>query len=125
MLPQVGGKESFPDSFTFQLRHLAADGQLEWDFVVLDQRELLRRLKLHPDPEVDVAAVEVLELVKERVESRGDYLAWYGISEKQLPDNKNMSIEVADDALVVGYPRGFYERQNLFPVVKSGIIASR
>jgi hypothetical protein len=26
---------------------------------------------------------------------------------------------------VVGYPRGFYDRQNLYPIVKSGIIASR
>jgi len=25
----------------------------------------------------------------------------------------------------VGYPRGFYDKENLFPLVKSGIIASR
>ncbi len=62
---------------------------------------------------------------RDRIQSRGDYLPWHGISDQQLPDNQGMKIEVADDALVVGYPRGFYDTQNLFPVVKSGIIASR
>ncbi len=106
-LPKIRGQEVLPDSFTFHLRHVTATGELEWDPVVLDQPELLSRLKLHPDPRVDVAIVEVLDLVRDKVQSRGDYLAWYGISEEQLPDNKGISVDITDDALVVGYPRGF------------------
>ena len=34
-------------------------------------------------------------------------------------------MEVADDVVVIGYPRGFYDHTNLYPIVKSGIIASR
>ena len=34
-------------------------------------------------------------------------------------------MEVFDDYLVIGYPRMFYDKVNLFPIVKSGIIASK
>ncbi len=125
VLPRFGGQEQLPDSFTFHLRRLAADGRIEWDPVVLDQQELLIRLKLHPDPTVDVATVEVLDLLKDRINSGGDYLQWYGVSEDQFPGKNNIAVEVADDATVVGYPRGYYDEYNVFPIVKSGIIASR
>lgn len=124
VLPEIEGHETVPDSFTFRLRHLD-NGKPEWDPITLNQHELLSRLKLHPDPSVDVAIVDVLDLVHERVMNRGDYLKWYGVSKKQLPKEKDLSVEVTDDALVVGYPRGFYDEFNVFPIVKSGIIASR
>ncbi len=125
MLPRFGGQEHLPDSFTFHLRRLAANGRIEWDPVVLDQRELLSRLKLHPDSTVDVAIIEVLDLLKDRINSGGDYLQWYGVSEDQFPGKNNISVEVADDATVVGYPRGYYDVYNVFPIVKSGVVASR
>lgn len=123
VLPEVEGSEVLPSSFTFYLRRLE-DGEVEWAPVVLDQRELIDRLKLHPDPSVDVAVVDVLNLMRDQIMAQGDYLKWYGISEKQLPGEKGLSVEVTDDALVIGYPREFYDEHNLFPIVKSGIIAS-
>ena len=42
-----------------------------------------------------------------------------------LPDNCGISVQVADDIIIIGYPRGYYDTYNLFPIVKSGIIASR
>jgi Trypsin-like peptidase domain len=125
VLPRFGSQEHLPDSFIFHLRRLAADGQVEWDPVVLDQPELLSRLKLHPDPTVDVAIVEVFDLITDRINSRGDYLQWYGVSEESFAGKNNISVEVSDDVAVVGYPRGYYDEYNMFPIVKSGIVASR
>jgi len=124
VLPETRNQATLPNSFTFHLRRLK-DGKVEWDPVVLNQQKLLSRLKLHPDSSVDVAIVDVLDLVTERIQNRGDYLTWYGVSEDQLPDNKqDISVDVTDDALVVGYPLGFYDEHNMFPIVKSGIIVS-
>ena len=36
-----------------------------------------------------------------------------------------IDVEVCDDAVTIGYPKGFYDTLNLFTIVKSGIIASR
>ena len=48
----------------------------------------------------------------------------YHLSEYNLPENQPLKIEVSDDILVASYPRGFYDYDNKFPIVKSGIIAS-
>ena len=37
----------------------------------------------------------------------------------------NIEVEASSDVLIAGYPKGFYDHINLFPIVKSGIIASR
>ena len=35
-----------------------------------------------------------------------------------------INVECSDDVLVVGYPMGFFDAQNIFPIVKRGIVAS-
>lgn len=42
-----------------------------------------------------------------------------------FPQNSKLSINVGDDILVAGYPRGFYDMENKFPIVKSGVVSSR
>jgi len=32
--------------------------------------------------------------------------------------------EVGDDVLIIGYPYGFYDYENKYPIVKSGIIST-
>ena len=37
----------------------------------------------------------------------------------------NIDVQASDDVVIIGYPRGFYDKFNLYPIIKSGIIASR
>ncbi|MDX6381553.1 MAG: hypothetical protein QOI57_2577 [Rubrobacteraceae bacterium] len=45
------------------------------------------------------------------------------VSEDNFPGKNNISVEVADDATVIGYPRSYYDQFSMFPIVKSGVIA--
>lgn len=47
------------------------------------------------------------------------------VSEKVFPGVDKISVNVGDDALVIGYPRGYYDEFSKFPIIKSGIIASK
>ena len=126
VLPLSGDEEQVPSAFQFNLREVVGD-KLTWSPVVLAEDELRERCRLHPDPRVDVAVIDVGHLLIERVrEEDRRFLPWYAVHPEQLPGGGNkISIQASDDVLVVGYPRGFYDRENLYPIVKSGIIASR
>jgi len=113
-----------PDRFSFHLRKIV-DDKLVWDPIVLEKEQLLDRARFHPNPAVDTCIVQVLDLLTDRIKSGDEYMPWYGVTREQLPGNNKISVEVADDAVVIGYPRGFYDEVNLYPIAKSGIIASR
>ncbi|MBL8750510.1 MAG: trypsin-like peptidase domain-containing protein [Planctomycetes bacterium] len=123
VFPKIGSQEMVPDTLAFHMRKI--DGQvLRWDPVVLSRADLLARARVHSNPLVDVCVVDVLDLLKDRVSS-GTYAQWYPVHAEQHAGKNNISVEVADDAIVIGYPRGYYDDVNLFPIVKSGIIATR
>ncbi len=124
LLPKVEGNEIIPDTITFHVRKLVGQG-IVWEPVILDVTEIKKRLKLHTDSEVDVAILRVDDLLRERMKPGNLYMTLSSVSEEDLPENKNISAEVADDVVIIGYPKGFYDEKNFFPIVKSGIIATR
>jgi hypothetical protein len=118
------GSESLPSSLTFHLRQVI-DQKLQWLPVVLDQSAVLQRTKCHSNPAVDVCVVDILDLITERAKTLNNLLPWSGVSSVDLPNASSPSVDVGDDVLIVGYPRGFYDQVNLVPIVKAGIIASK
>lgn len=126
LLPRSPNGESIPISLTFHLRKIT-NGSISWEPITLDRAAIVARAKLHVNPEVDVCAIHILDLITDaRILSEGvDYLDWYGVSSDNFAGNNKINPHVTSDAVVVGYPRGFYDQVNLFPIVKSGIIASR
>ena len=46
------------------------------------------------------------------------------LSNRNLPENQPLTIDVTSDIIVASYPKGFYDKWNKFPIVKSGIIDS-
>ena len=124
-LPRREDKELLPSSLTFFLRRANADETLAWHPITLDRAALLKRLRLHPNPVVDVAAVDVLDLVGAELKARTDLLPWRAVSREYFVGQNKINVEVADDVIVIGYPRDFYDQVNLYPVVKAGIIATK
>jgi hypothetical protein len=54
-----------------------------------------------------------------------EHLRWHAVSKEQFAGENNIQVQVSDDVIVAGYPHGYYDDVNLFPIVKSGIVASR
>jgi len=123
-LPVINGEEFIPEAFTFHMRRTEGN-HVVWDPITLDKAELIKRIRVHKNPGVDVCVVPVLDLLTEKLKSGQNFLQWYGVSNENLPERNKIHPEVASDAVVIGYPRGFYDKVNLYPIVKSGIIASR
>ena len=127
--PKLDGVEVCPSTITVRLRRWDAFGRMSWGSVVLSGSDVDDRVKLHPNERVDVAVINVSELLGQELESqRGEftYASPFPLSRGLFArHNKELQVEAASDVLVVGYPRGFYDDVNLFPIVKSGVVASR
>lgn len=113
-------------SATFHYRKVTEQGY-DWIPVTLSGQDLHRRCKFHEMDEVDIVLVEVVDRLRDVLTgSEGKKLmAFDSIGEGQIPGENTFPVEVGDDVLVIGFPRGFYDEHSKFPIVKSGIIASR
>ena len=125
VIPTKEEIEVSPVKFTFCLRKLNPSGDLDWDPVVLSAGELESLAKFHQDNSVDVAVIKIDEAVTNRVKSGNQHATPYLLHSGNFAGKNNIEVEASSDILVAGYPKGFYDRVNLFPIVKSGIIASR
>lgn len=125
VLNKVKSIEHIPESLQLHLRKIS-EGQIIWDPIILAKDDIRERILLHSDPEVDICAIRILDLLTEKLKSGDKYLNWSSVSKNDFPgDTTKINPEVSSDAIVVGYPYGFYDKHNLFPICKSGIIASR
>ena len=125
IVPKKEDVEFPPVRLTFCLRKLKPSGALEWDPVILLAGEIETFVKFHPDKSVDVAMVNIYEVVTNRIKNSDQYAAPYFLHSDNFAGKNNIEVEASSDVLVAGYPKGFYDQVNLFPIVKSGIIASR
>lgn len=123
-LPKVNDKETVPDQFTFNLRQVIND-KVEWLPISLDKAEYIKRLKIHTDAIVDVAAIDIGDIISQKLASKTPLMNFTGLTSDNLPCNSKPQINTGDDILVAGYPRGFYDKENKFPIVKTGIISSK
>ena len=117
-------RESLPELFTFYMRKLG-DSSLLWEPIQLSANELRKRLKIFEDSTIDVVAIDVQDLLMKKTMSDKSVIQWQGVSKNDLPDENPQNIQVTDDVSIVGFPLGFYDNLNLFPIVKTGSIASR
>lgn len=113
------------DSFTFRVRHVNDDKTVRWNEINLNREELINRTRLHTDDEVDIAAIRISDYILQYFDqSPTNMVNEYGVTKKQLAGSNKIKIEVSDGVLIIGYPNRYYDKLNLFPIVKSGIVAS-
>ena len=125
VIPKKEDVEFAPAGFTFCLRKLGPSGALNWDPVFLSAGDLETLAKFNPDNSIDVAVVNIYEAVTNRIKSSDQYAAPYLLNSDNFAGKNNIEVEASSDVLVAGFPKGFYDHVNLFPIIKSGIIASR
>ena len=114
-----------PEKVILHLRHIDESGRKAWLKLALGEDELERRARFHPSSTVDVALLNITDRLVAELESGKRLAQPYFLGADHHPSPDGITVEVGDDVLVAGYPRGFYDEVNLFPIVKAGIIASR
>ncbi len=125
LLPKINGIETIPDKFIFNLRKNVG-GKISWYPIVIEKEEFIKRAKFHSNATVDVGILEVFDLIKNVLNKEGDTIMNYSpVSKEKFVGNNNIQVESSDDIIVIGYPKEFYDEYNVFPIIKSGIIASR
>ena len=129
VMPEANGVETRPSAISVHLQRWDALGRLEWAPVVLSSDDIKERVRLHPDEHVDVAAIDMSKLLTQEIESNRDrftYNSPFCLSRDLLMrNNQKLQIQASSEVLIVGYPKGYYDGVNLFPIVKSGIVASK
>ena len=68
--------------------------------------------------------VNIYEVVTNRIKNSDQYAAPYFLHSDNFAGKNNIEVEASSDVLVAGYPKGFYDQVNLFPIVKSGIMVA-
>ena len=125
LLPRVSGKEILPDKITLHLRRIDDNNELQWIEVPLTGQQIEDKTRFHADTNIDVALVSIYDYFVSEHQRKRLTAPFMLTAEHQPGRDGHPQVNVGDDVLVVGYPRGFYDDVNLFPIVKAGIIASR
>ena len=124
-LPDGREVETLPYTFEFYLREVV-NGQIEWFPISLSQEELRPRIILHPNNEIDIAAIKIDDIITTilRENQSKHIISPISLTNRDLPENFPGRIEATSDIIVCSYPHGSYDQANKFPIIKSGIIAS-
>ena len=124
----VSETSELASSIIFHHRKITEKGY-EWVPITISGTDLHSRSRFHQSDDVDVAVVSVLDLLVDVITLKRENetpMGFQAVSKDLFPGtNKMISVGVGVDALVVGYPRGFYDKFSKFPIVKSGVIASK
>lgn len=120
-------KHYLMDSITFKIRCEKKESQdIVWFEITMSKDEIQAYTKVLSNYNIDIAVIDICEKVNQFIKESPDNLILYAlpITEQEFPNNNKFPIEVCDDIAVIGYPSGFYDEKNLFPIVKNGTIAS-
>jgi hypothetical protein len=96
-----------------------------WNKIKINTSDLEERLKVSSDTTVDIAIIKITDKIEQYHPNLDNDFGFFAVSDKILPENINFKVESGDDVLVVGYPRGFHDMENLYPIVRSSSIASK
>ena len=110
----------FANNFIFRMREICSQ-EVKWIEIQLSTEELNKRCRFDKDDKIDIS-----DLINEYIKpsANHNYIYPLSLTSNNLPQNQPLNIEVTDDIIVASYPKGFYDEQNKFPIIKSGIIAS-
>ncbi|HYA83525.1 MAG TPA: serine protease [Candidatus Bathyarchaeia archaeon] len=109
----------------FRTRRKTLSGSPSWNRLVICGEDLKGRIRLSHDANEDVAVVKVTDEIEKVHPDIDQGYGFFAVSDILFPDKSSAFVEVGDDVIVVGYPRGIYDEENLFPIVRSSCIATR
>lgn len=111
--------------FSYAMR-VGDENRVSWRPFDLNSAELGKRLHLCAKEEVDVAVVDVTDLMTRELtqplQQRAQWLSFNGAHSEEFPGKSPIQVQPGDDLIVIGYPLGFYDQFNKLPVLKTGLL---
>jgi hypothetical protein len=114
------------ETLSFSLRKQVGSGT-DWVPVTIKKEAIGKRLHLIRDSPIDVAAIEVGDLVEK--ENQDAYksggtslLPNEAITSENYPGASPLTVEAGDDVIVIGYPNLFADEYNKLPMLKRGLL---
>lgn len=117
--------EGYEEYLPYEFRiYLKSNRTPKWEEIILSDDELLKNGRIYNDTDVDIAAIEITDILKDRSKERDHYIDYYAFHKNQFPT----SIKDEDSSIVIA---GFSESNNSFfnplatkPEIRSGTIKS-
>ena len=94
------------------------DSEVSWNKIVLDKAGLHGRLRVHKDSTIDIAVIKVTDIIEMYHPNVENDIGFYAVSDSLLPENNSPGVEASDDVMTVGYPAGFHDEVNLYPIIR-------
>jgi hypothetical protein len=119
--------ERVPDELTFKFRRIINNSTFAWEDMKIKREDILERTRIPPSKMYDVAAIRIMDLLVDRLKVAPEnvrYVTPFGVNKNHLPTSGPIKPEVGDEVLIIGYPHRNYDKVNLYPIVKFGIISS-
>ena len=117
------GKEIVPDTIIFNFR-VNSEYNINWEQIKILKIDFNKFVKLHINENIDVALIDIESFVKKYYKDENSIKRFNTITNLDVARYARPKIETTDDVIILGYPKGFYDYANLFPIIKQGIIAS-
>ena len=105
-----------------------SENHVSWNEITLDAMEIKKRTKIHNYVDIDICAIKITDYIKNDLPEENslyEYSNFFAVSDLLLPEHINFPIHSGDNVILVGYPYGYYDEENLFPIIKSSIISSK
>lgn len=82
-----------------------------------------QRVRQHPDPDTDVLAIEVTDVIEvnRQIQKRWARYDLFADAAKR----RELDITVGEEVLTIGYPLGLRQGDTNFPLVRQGLIATK
>ena len=77
----------------------------------------------HPDPTIDLSAIR-FSTFQHKTQVQGKEIAAFSLGERFIP-NDLTAFDAVEDIVMIGYPSGWWDSTNNYPIVRRGITASR
>jgi S1-C subfamily serine protease len=82
-----------------------------------------KRWREHPDQDIDVLAFDVSALIAKYPQIKGKWANYSDFGDQNK--REELDVTMGDEIMVIGYPLGLRQGKTNFPLVRSGIIATR
>lgn len=113
-------EEREPYEISINFRSLPdSEGNVDWGEILLTGDDIKNRVFVHQDPDVDIAVIDIRD-IKSAIHRISSSFSGNDL----VTSETNVKIECSDDIVIAGYPEGFYDEKNIFPIVKHGIVSS-
>ncbi|WP_374165255.1 serine protease [Arcticibacter sp. MXS-1] len=80
--------------------------------------------KLHPDPEIDLCAMPIAQIIKS-LNASGINVFYTALDASLVPNESQLRhFQTVEDVIMVGYPNGLWDQANNKPIFRRGITAT-